>query len=292
VPDAACRRGRAALAAAERELPVVTDAAAALDAQALLEACHAAGALEWSLALACSLDNTLLLAGARREPPLGWVGLGSGLVRPRAPPLARGVAAARPGVWPAAAPPGWQPSRGWPDSCARRPAAAPRTLEQCRSPVRVRRLRSRRCAVRRAELRQRHAELWEGFAQAVRMRPSLSAYWDAVGAVDALPPPPRSPPAPSPELDLPPMLSPVASLPLSVRGRSCLWGVRLGRFARGAPGLPALPGAPTLDDACAAAARCGFLTRPTRAAATHLTRAAAKCSRSMYNTFACAPQIT
>jgi len=66
-----CRRGRAALSAAERELPVVTDAAAALDAQALLEACHAAGALEWSLALACSLDNTLLLAGARRAPP--WV---------------------------------------------------------------------------------------------------------------------------------------------------------------------------------------------------------------------------
>ena len=57
--------GCAALAAAERELPVVTDPAAALDAQALLEACHAAGALEWSLALACSLDNTLLLAGAR-----------------------------------------------------------------------------------------------------------------------------------------------------------------------------------------------------------------------------------
>jgi len=36
---------------------VVTDAAAALDAQALLEACHAAGALEWSLAV------TRLLAG-------------------------------------------------------------------------------------------------------------------------------------------------------------------------------------------------------------------------------------
>ena len=63
-----------------------------------------------------------------------------------------------------------------------------------------------------AELRQRHPELWVGFAQAVRTRPSLSAYWDAVGAVDALPlaPPPLPP--------LPPELSSVASLPLSVRG--------------------------------------------------------------------------
>lgn len=67
-----------------------------------------------------------------------------------------------------------------------------------------------------AELRQRHPELWAGFAQAVHMRPSLSAYWDAVGAVNALPPPPPPPPLQPPPL-LPPELSPVASLPLSVR---------------------------------------------------------------------------
>ena len=68
-----------------------------------------------------------------------------------------------------------------------------------------------------AELRQRHPELWAGFAQAVRMRPSLSAYWDAVGAVDALP---LAPPPPPPLPPLPPELSSVASLPLSVRGRA------------------------------------------------------------------------
>jgi len=139
----------------------------------------------------------------------------------------------------------------------RRPTAMPRTRQQCRSPVRSARRAALALTARRAraELRQRHAELWQGFAQAVRMRPALSAYWDAVGAVDALPLPPASPPAPPAELDLAPMLSPVASLPLSVRGRACLWDVRLGGLARGAPGLPSLAGAPAPDDACAAAGR-------------------------------------
>ena len=53
-----------ALSAAERELPVLSDAGAAMAAAQLLHACHAAGATEWALALALALDNTLVLRGA------------------------------------------------------------------------------------------------------------------------------------------------------------------------------------------------------------------------------------
>ena len=44
---------------------MVPDVALAHAAETLLEACAAAGALEWSIALALALENSLLLAGAR-----------------------------------------------------------------------------------------------------------------------------------------------------------------------------------------------------------------------------------
>ncbi len=49
---------------------MVPNLALAHAAQTLLEACAAAGALEWSIALGLALENSLLLAGARmcRQP--------------------------------------------------------------------------------------------------------------------------------------------------------------------------------------------------------------------------------
>lgn len=52
-----------ALEMVEEELPVVPDQSLARNAQILLDACHSAGLLDWSIALALALDNTLLLAG-------------------------------------------------------------------------------------------------------------------------------------------------------------------------------------------------------------------------------------
>lgn len=54
----------AALEMVEEELPVVPDLGLAHNAQILLEACHGAGLLDWSIALALALENTLLLSGA------------------------------------------------------------------------------------------------------------------------------------------------------------------------------------------------------------------------------------
>ena len=57
---------RAALDMVERELPVVPDMSMAHNAQVLLDACQAVGLVEWSIALALALENTLVLSGARR----------------------------------------------------------------------------------------------------------------------------------------------------------------------------------------------------------------------------------
>ena len=48
----------------EEELPVVPDLSLANNAQILLDACHGAGLLDWSIALALALENSLLLTGA------------------------------------------------------------------------------------------------------------------------------------------------------------------------------------------------------------------------------------
>ena len=49
----------------ERELPVYSELEAAEEAHTLLEACQAAAAYDWHIALALLLDNTLALAGER-----------------------------------------------------------------------------------------------------------------------------------------------------------------------------------------------------------------------------------
>ena len=54
---------RSALEMVEEELPVVPDLSLASNAQILLDACHGAGLLDWSIALALALENTLLLNG-------------------------------------------------------------------------------------------------------------------------------------------------------------------------------------------------------------------------------------
>ncbi len=59
----------AALEMVEQELPVVPDMSIAHDAQILLDACQAVGLIEWSIALALALENTLVLSGI---PP--WQG--------------------------------------------------------------------------------------------------------------------------------------------------------------------------------------------------------------------------
>ena len=48
----------------EQELPVVPDMSIAHNAQILLDACLAVGLVEWSIALALALENTLVLSGA------------------------------------------------------------------------------------------------------------------------------------------------------------------------------------------------------------------------------------
>ena len=48
----------------EQELPVVPDMSMAHSAQLLLDACLAVGLVEWSIALALALENTLVLSGA------------------------------------------------------------------------------------------------------------------------------------------------------------------------------------------------------------------------------------
>jgi hypothetical protein len=53
----------AALETVEDELPVVPDVTLARNAQILLEACHAAGVADWSIALALGLENSLVLTG-------------------------------------------------------------------------------------------------------------------------------------------------------------------------------------------------------------------------------------
>ena len=60
--------GCAALELVEEQLPVVPNLALAHAAQTLLEACAAAGALEWSIALGLALENSLLLAGPPHTP--------------------------------------------------------------------------------------------------------------------------------------------------------------------------------------------------------------------------------
>ena len=57
----------AALEMVEQELPVVPDMSIAHDAQILLDACQSVGLIEWSIALALALENTLVLSGI----PLG-----------------------------------------------------------------------------------------------------------------------------------------------------------------------------------------------------------------------------
>ena len=53
----------AALEMVEQELPVVPDMSMAHSAQLLLDACLAVGLVEWSIALALALENTLILSG-------------------------------------------------------------------------------------------------------------------------------------------------------------------------------------------------------------------------------------
>ena len=53
----------AALEMVEQELPVVPDMSIAHNAQILLDACQAVGLVEWSIALALALENTLVLSG-------------------------------------------------------------------------------------------------------------------------------------------------------------------------------------------------------------------------------------
>ncbi len=60
-----------ALEMVEEELPVVPDLGLAHNAQILLDACHGAGLLDWSIALALALENTLLLSGALQHKPKG-----------------------------------------------------------------------------------------------------------------------------------------------------------------------------------------------------------------------------
>lgn len=57
-------RACAALQMVEQELPVVPDMSMAHSAQLLLDACLAVGLVEWSIALALALENTLVLSGA------------------------------------------------------------------------------------------------------------------------------------------------------------------------------------------------------------------------------------
>lgn len=59
----------AALEMVEDELPVVPDLSLARDAQILLEACQAADVVDWSMALALGLENTLVLAGRPQAQP-------------------------------------------------------------------------------------------------------------------------------------------------------------------------------------------------------------------------------
>lgn len=60
----------AALEMVEQELPVVPDMSIAHDAQILLDACQAVGLIEWSIALALALENTLVLSGIQPAGPL------------------------------------------------------------------------------------------------------------------------------------------------------------------------------------------------------------------------------
>ena len=59
MPCALC----AALEMVEQELPVVPDMSIAHNAQILLDACQSVGLIEWSIALALALENTLVLSG-------------------------------------------------------------------------------------------------------------------------------------------------------------------------------------------------------------------------------------
>ena len=59
MPCALC----AALEMVEQELPVVPDMSIAHNAQILLDACQSVGLMEWSIALALALENTLVLSG-------------------------------------------------------------------------------------------------------------------------------------------------------------------------------------------------------------------------------------
>lgn len=57
----------AALETVDAELAITTDKEAVRQAQLLLEACQAAGALHWVFALALFLDNGPALAGVRHH---------------------------------------------------------------------------------------------------------------------------------------------------------------------------------------------------------------------------------
>ncbi len=58
----------------EQELPVVPDMSIAHNAQILLDACQAVGLVEWSIALALALENTLILSGVYHGKP--WLCIG------------------------------------------------------------------------------------------------------------------------------------------------------------------------------------------------------------------------
>ena len=58
----------------EQELPVVPDMSIADNAQILLDACQAVGLVEWSIALALALENTLILSGVSHGKP--WLCIG------------------------------------------------------------------------------------------------------------------------------------------------------------------------------------------------------------------------
>ena len=184
---------------------MVPDLALAHAAETLLEACAAAGALEWSIALALALENSLLLAGAHAALPGSRLRESVGAAaRLRCWVLQCAVGRVllsqfvSQHLWPRDS--GVEFTHGGKVAVAALYRKLAVLSEYCMRSRRHSGCMAHRCrnawlavtcshARLRAGLREQHPQLWHDFSELARGNERLSPYWDAIGALDQAPPP-------------------------------------------------------------------------------------------------------